>query len=129
MYKLLLVREHDLQPLPDADIAAQKMEILKEWGRLPPEDKVRVTAVMLRRLLEEDRDSLPSVVAKLVQPLLTPDTLRQVNLSEEAIAALNNDALTSIVENMTNHFLHDVFGDELEFAAQKLLQERAYGGE
>ncbi len=84
---------------------------------------------MLRRLLEEDRDSLPSVVAESVQPLLTPDTLRQVNLSEEAIAALNNDALTSIVENMTNHFLHDVFWDELEFAAQKLLQERAYGGE
>ncbi|WP_162909870.1 hypothetical protein [Aggregatilinea lenta] len=123
------MREHDLQPLPDAGIAAQKMEILKEWGRLPSEDKVRVTAVMLRRLLEEDRDSLPSVVAESVQPLLTPDTLRQVNLSEEAIAALNNDALTSIVENMTNHFLHDVFWDELEFAAQKLLQERAYGGE
>jgi hypothetical protein len=50
--------------------------------------------------------------------------LKRAHLDDEEISQLNDDDLVEIAGAVRNHFVHNVFWDEVEYVAREMLEQR-----
>jgi hypothetical protein len=121
---------------PD-QILRLKDEVLERFQQLPTAHQATFALVLLDKVMQGEygvwmREAIalrfPPVTStsdKLV-PLVrvSQDDLQQVNLTSAEIAQLTEEDLQSIAQAIRDHFVEDVFWDELEFHARGLLNKK-----
>jgi hypothetical protein len=55
---------------------------------------------------------------------LSHDDLRRAHLDEAELAQLSDDDLVEIAGTVRNHFVQDVFWEEVEYVARTMLEQR-----
>ncbi|SRR5581483_6010555 len=114
-----------------------KDEVLERFQQLPIAHQATFALVLLDKVMQGEYGlwmreaidlrfpkvgSTPDKLVPLVR--VAQDDLQQVNLTEAEIAQLTEEDLHHIAQAIRDHFVEDVFWQELEFHARGLLNKK-----
>jgi hypothetical protein len=122
----------------EAEIVTKiKDTILTQWRKLPVSEQKETALDLLDEVMSsqyvsafrEAVDSRWPVKAKSIHATfvlvsLNHDDLQRAHLDEAEITQLNDDDLVEIAGIVRNHFVQDVFWDEVEYMARAMLEQR-----
>jgi hypothetical protein len=114
-----------------------KDSILTQWQKLPASEQ-RETAldlldeVMTSQYVSEFREAIDtrwpvepkSLHATFALVSLDSDDLQRAHLDEAEITQLTDDDLVDIARGVRNHFVQDVFWDEVEYVARTMFEQK-----
>lgn len=128
-------REEQIQS-PETLIAV-KDAIVNAFHALPPEHQATMSLVIVGKVMEGEwgdwlQDALnrlyPSqevtTATALQFPSVTREQLRQTTVNPDDVDILTDDDLATIAINMHNHYIHDLFWDELQFHTETMLETK-----
>src|SRR5258708_7289555 len=112
-----------------------KDELLKRFRQLPVEHQALMALVIVSEVIEGEWASwLQGAVEtqwvlkidpqKRLFPLtsISREDLKRANFTEEEIAQLTNEDMTKIARTMEDHYVYDMFWDELKFNTEQVLE-------
>jgi hypothetical protein len=118
-------------------ITKQKETILTEWQKLPVSEQKEFILDLLDELMRssyrtEFREAIDirwpvkpgSLHTTFALVSLDYGDLKRAHLDDEEISQLNDDDLVEIAGAVRNHFVHNVFWDEVEYVAREMLEQR-----
>jgi hypothetical protein len=125
----------------EAEIVTEiKDSILTQWQKLPISEQKETALdlldeVMTSQYVSEFKEAIDTrwpVKPKSLHAtfaLVSPDSddLRRAHLDEAELAQLSDDDLVDIARGVRNHFVQDVFWDEVEYMARAMLEQREEG--
>jgi hypothetical protein len=134
---MLLMPKSELPPTSPKELLHIKDTIHQQWQKLPPEHQASTILVLLSQTLDGEygpwlsgalevmsQHTVRRPVPVLPIPPLTRGHLELANLSEDEIAQFSEADLRHIAHEMMDHYANDVFWEELEYLAQKTLEEK-----
>jgi hypothetical protein len=114
-----------------------KEAILGEWQKLPAIEQKEFALDLLDEVMSsqyqaEFREAIdtrwpvkPELLhATFALVSLDHDDLRRAHLDEAELAQLSDDDLVDIARGVRNHFVQDVFWDEVEYVARAMLEQK-----
>ncbi len=120
-------------PSENQPITQSKDEILSRFQQLPPEHQATVGLVLVKSIMEGEwgvwfTDALTRrYLGAAVFPVVDRDVLRAARFTEDDIAQFSDEDLTRIAQQMREHYVSDLFGDEIFFHAQEVLESKRVG--
>lgn len=124
------------QPSPE-NLLQLKGEVISQWDQLPPEHQASMALVLYTQVLEGeygpwlrsstkvlDQRESDTPFKSLPVIRLTPEHLAQAQLTEDEITQLSDEDLRFIGYEIVRHYTNDVFWQELEFQARKVLEDK-----
>jgi hypothetical protein len=122
----------------EAEIVTEiKGSILTQWQKLPISEQKETALdlldeVMTSQYVSAFREAVDSrwpgkpksLHATFALVSLDHDDLQRAHLDEAEITQLNDDDLVEIARTVRNHFVQDVFWDEVEYVARAMLEQR-----
>lgn len=125
-------------PMPNPEqLLALKTQVLTAWEHLPDEHRATLGLVLIQSIVQSEwgvwfREALTARFhvgeASVVPPLRTVsrEKLRHIHLSDEDIARLSDEDLTTIATLIHEHFLTDAFWDELAYITEIVLEGKTH---
>jgi hypothetical protein len=107
-----------------------KDDILQRFGELPPEHQATIGLVLARRMMEGEWGAwFVQALNRIYVPLgpfptVDRSKLALANFTQEEIDQLSERDITSIARRMRDHYLTDLFWDELRFHAEQVLSQK-----
>lgn len=117
------------QPHPE-EILAVKDEIVTRWDRLPAEHQATLALTLISKVSDSEYGAwlLSSIGLLNSEVMLSLEisnaSLKGVGLSDEELSRLNETDHRNIRRQMINHWVQDVFPNDLEYLARKALAEK-----
>lgn len=115
------------------EILVIKDEIAERWNRLPPEHQASMALTLSSNVIDGEYGPWLLTAIALLHPEidvplpLSDEHLRQVGFSDEELRQLNEADRQNIRQRMIDHWLQDVYWQDLEYQAAKLLEEKSAG--
>jgi hypothetical protein len=133
------MQEQKERPSPE-QILSHKDELIAHWKTLPPEHQATVALTLVEEVINGDwgtwlREALtlaafPPTEAPthelLVRFWVTRNDLRAAQVSEAELAQLTDDDLAILGRTMRDHFIFDVFHQELGYVTEVYLNGKRY---
>jgi hypothetical protein len=122
----------------EAEIVTKiKDTILTQWRKLPVSDQKETALDLLDEVMSSQyasafREAIDtrwpvkpkSLHATFALVSLDHEDLQRAHLDEAEMAELSDDDLMEIAGTVRNHFVQDVFWDEVEYVARAMLEQR-----
>jgi hypothetical protein len=122
----------------DPEVITKQIEtLLTDWQKLPVLEQKEFILDLLDEVMRssyrtEFREAIDirwpvkpgSLHATFALVSLDYGDLKQAHLDDEEISQLNDDNLVEIAGAIRNHFVHNVFWDEVEYVAREMLEQR-----
>lgn len=115
------------------EILVMKDEIAERWNRLPPEHQASLALTLSANVMDGEYGpwfltAIALLHPEIHVPLPLPDEhLKQVGLSDEELLQLGEADRQNIRQRIIDHWLQDVYWQDLEYQATKLLEEKSAG--
>lgn len=115
------------------EILVIKDEIAERWNRLPPEHQASFALTLSANVLDGEYGPWLLSAIRLLHPEIdvplpiSDEHLKQVGLSDEELRELDEADRHNIRQRMIDHWLQDVYWQDLEYQATKLLEEKSAG--
>ena len=114
-----------------------KDELLEHFRQLPAEHQATITLLLLKAVKESEWGEWLRGAIEMNWPMkaelgdrlfpitgISREDLQRVNFSDEDIARLTDENMRYIAQAMADHYVNDVFWDELKFHAQEVLDDK-----
>jgi hypothetical protein len=122
-------------PLTTEEILYFKEQLLNFWRQLPSEHQASIVLLLTNEVLTGQWGTWLREAIALRWPIETPEQsvlrfgisredLKQVHLSEQEISQLTDEDLKTIAYLMAEHYLNDVFWDDLSYIAEGILAKK-----
>ncbi len=135
MLDIQIIKDED--PLLPTEILALKGEIFDRFQQLPAEHQASLTLALLNGLKQGEwgewlRGAIEISWPQQAEPEeklfpitgISREDLQQVHFSEDQIAQLTDEDMGKIAESMADHYVNDLFWDELKFHTQEVLDDK-----
>ncbi len=114
-----------------------KDEVLERFRQLPAEHQALMTLVLVSKVMEgewaswlqgavETQRTLKIDPQVRLFPLtsISREDLKRLHFTETEIAQLTDEDMMKIARTMEDHYVYDMFWDELKFNAEQILEDR-----
>lgn len=115
------------------EVLTLKDEITARWRSLPPEHQASLALTLSSEVIDGEYGPWLLSAIRLLHPEInvplpiSDQHLKQVGLSDEELLELGEADRQNIRQRMLDHWLQDVYWQDLEFQAAKLLEEKSAG--
>src|SRR5260221_4608289 len=114
-----------------------KDEMLERFRQLPAEHQALMALVIVSKVMEgewatwlqgavETQRALKTDPQDRLFPLtaISREDLKRVHFTEDEIAKLTDEDMMKIARTMEDHYVYDMFWDELKFNTEQVLEDK-----